>query len=71
MEEAKVLFLRTRINTKALYEELVSRVLNVPKSDGKVQTCVKRLGHWFDDYRCELRKSLQEKANEWLQLNTR
>ena len=71
MEETKVLFLRTRINTKALYEELASRLLNISKSDPKLYTYVKQMGHWYDDYWCELRKALEEKANEWLRLQSR
>ena len=65
MEEAKVLFLRTRDNTKALYEELISKVLGVSKGDIRVASYVKKIGNWFNDYRYDLKMALENKANEW------
>lgn len=32
-EECKALFIRTRNNTQELYEELIMRVCNIPKTD--------------------------------------
>jgi len=68
MEETKVLFLRTRDNTKALYEELVAKVLGVPKSDVRIPSYVKKIANWYNDYRYQLKAWLEDKANEWRKL---
>ncbi|CAG8836342.1 418_t:CDS:2, partial [Cetraspora pellucida] len=57
-EECKALFLRTRSNTSALYEELIVRVCKIQKNDYRMATLVKDMGNWFNVYR-RMEKILQ------------
>ena len=69
MEEAKVLFLRTRDNTKALYEELAAKVLGVSKGDVHIASYIKKIAGWYNDYRYDLKSWLEDKAKEWQKLH--
>ncbi|CAG8535173.1 5277_t:CDS:2, partial [Scutellospora calospora] len=48
-EECKSLFLRTRNNTNALYEELIMKVCKISKSDYCISSLVKDVGGWDEE----------------------
>ncbi|CAB4423899.1 unnamed protein product [Rhizophagus irregularis] len=64
-EECKALFLRTRNNTVALYEELVVRVCKITKTDPRLGTLVKDVGSWFNTYRYKFHVAIVKLANEF------
>ncbi|CAG8823070.1 3950_t:CDS:2, partial [Cetraspora pellucida] len=64
-EECKALFLRTRNNTTQLYEELITKVCNIQKSDYRMGTLLKDMGNWFDIYRYRLNQAVSNLADEF------
>ncbi|CAG8579101.1 9413_t:CDS:2 [Dentiscutata heterogama] len=63
--ECKALFLRTRNNTKDLYEELAVKVCKIRKSDYRMVTLVKDMGSWFDVYRHNLHVAITSLAGDF------
>jgi len=64
-EECKALFLRTRNNTTALYEELIIRVCKIAKTDYRLGSLVKDVGGWYNTYRYKFHVSIMKLANEF------
>ncbi|CAG8787464.1 22833_t:CDS:2, partial [Dentiscutata erythropus] len=67
--ECKALFLRTRNNTYELYEELITRVCEIPKTNVRMKTLIKDVGTWYDSYRCNFHCSILGLANQYSQIH--
>ncbi|CAG8783457.1 9486_t:CDS:2, partial [Dentiscutata erythropus] len=70
-EECKALFLRTRNNTTVLYEELITKVSKISKTDRRLGSLVKDIGGWYNSYRHKFHIALINLANEFRSTNER
>ncbi|CAG8726169.1 7524_t:CDS:2, partial [Dentiscutata heterogama] len=68
-EECKALFLRTRNNTTVLYEELITKVSKISKTDRRLGSLVKDIGGWYNSYRHKFHIALINLANEFRSTN--
>ncbi|CAG8608418.1 7758_t:CDS:2, partial [Dentiscutata heterogama] len=68
-QECKALFLRTRNNTTVLYEELITKVSKISKTDRRLGSLVKDIGGWYNSYRHKFHIALINLANEFRSTN--
>ncbi|CAB4441430.1 unnamed protein product [Rhizophagus irregularis] len=65
-EECKALFIRTRNNTQELYEELISRVCKISKTDSRIGALLKDVGGWYNTYRCKFHVAVVKLADDFI-----
>ncbi|RGB21560.1 hypothetical protein C1646_678439, partial [Rhizophagus diaphanus] len=65
-EECKAFFIRTRNNTQELYEELISRVCKISKTDSRIGALLKDVGGWYNTYRCKFHVAVVKLADDFI-----
>ncbi|CAG8840507.1 663_t:CDS:2, partial [Cetraspora pellucida] len=68
-EECKVLFLRTRNNSTALYEEIIVRVCNIAKTDRRLGSLTRDIGGWYNMYHYKFHVAAVKLVNEFRSIN--
>ncbi|CAG8735276.1 21320_t:CDS:2 [Dentiscutata erythropus] len=64
-EECKALFLRTRNNSFVLYEEIVTQVCKIAKTDERLGSLIRDVGGWYNMYRYKFHSSVVKLAHEF------